>query len=69
MTTTQLLDSVHAEARELRPLRVLLTVLAAIPFAIGFLIALIVRAVWVVIAWCWSAAVVGFRAGKPDRVP
>lgn len=68
MTTTQLLDQVHAEARELRPLRVLLSIVAAIPFLIGLIVGSIVRALWVVFAWAWAACVVGFKAGraKPD---
>lgn len=67
MTTTQLLDRVHAEARELRPMRVLLTIVAAIPFVIGALVGAIVRVLWFAFAWAWAAGVVGFRSarGKP----
>lgn len=68
MTTTQLLDKVHAEARELRPLRVALSIVAAIPFLIGMLVGAVVRVCWVMFAYAWSAGVVGFRTarGKPD---
>lgn len=64
MTTTQLLDRVHAEARELRPVRVLLSIIAAVPFLIGAAIGVVFRVAWVAVAWMWAAAVVGFHAGR-----
>lgn len=63
-TTTELLDQVHAEARELRPLRVLLSIIAAVPFVLGVVVGTVVRVAWVVFAWCWAAGVVGFRTGR-----
>lgn len=68
MTTTQLLDRVHAEARELRPLRVVLSIIAAIPFAIAWVLGVACRVLWIAFSWAWAAAVVGFKTGraKPD---
>lgn len=64
----QLLDQVDENARELRPGRVVLTVVFAVLFAIGWLVGAVFRAVWLVIAWAWAAAVVGFNtsSGRGD---
>lgn len=53
MNTTAMLDAVHAHARELRPLRVLLTILAFPFFALGWVVRTVFGAVWFVLAWCW----------------
>ncbi|MBX6382174.1 MAG: hypothetical protein IRZ07_04240 [Microbispora sp.] len=58
-------DRIDAEARKLDPARVLLTVLAVIPFVLGWLLG----KAWLVVAWLWTAAVVGWReACKPRAV-
>ena len=57
----QLLDQVDADARELRPGRVVLTVIFAVLFVVGWVVGAVFRAVWLVIAWAWAAAVVGFN--------
>lgn len=59
-------DQVRAEARELDPAKVLLTVLFVLPFALGWLVGVAVRAVWTVFAWTWTAVVVGFRTARPS---
>ena len=66
MNTTVLLDQVHAHARELRPLRVLLTILAFPFFALGWIVRTVFGAIWFVAAWCWAAIVVGWTAGKRE---
>lgn len=61
-------EEIRREARALDPVKVLLTILFALPFALGWLIG----ALWTVIAWAWTAGVVGFRAASgrtPDRAP
>jgi hypothetical protein len=58
-------DQVRTEARELDPVKVLLTLLFALPFALGWLAGMAVRALWTVFAWTWTAAVVGFRTARP----
>lgn len=67
MNTTLMIDNVHAQARELRPLRVLLTVLAFPFFVLGWGIRVVVGAVWFVLAWCWAAVVVGWQAAKREK--
>lgn len=62
-------DQVRAEARELDPVKVLLTVLFVVPFALGWLAGMTMRAVWTVFAWTWTAAVVGFRTARPGEGP
>ena len=56
-----LADDVRAEARRIDPAKALLTVLFAIPFALGWLAAQTVRACWTVVSWLWAAVVVGWR--------
>lgn len=58
-------DQVRAEARELDPARVLLTILFVAPFVCGWLVGMVARACWTVLAWTWTAAVVGFRTARP----
>jgi len=57
------LERIDAEARQLDPARVLLTILAAIPFVIGWLLG----KAWLVLAWLWTAAVVGWREARAPR--
>lgn len=52
-------DSIRAEARELRPGRALLTLLFLVPFLAGWT----VGAVWTGLAWMWAAVVAGYRQG------
>lgn len=54
------LDRIAAEAKQLRPGRVLLTIVTAPFFLIGWLIGV----VWLALALLWSAGVVGCRAGR-----
>lgn len=58
-------DQVRAEARELDPAKVLLTILFVLPFVLGWLAGMTVRATWTVFAWTWTAMVVGFRTARP----
>lgn len=54
-------EQVRAEARRIDPAKVLLTVLALLPFLLGWLAAQTVRACWAVVSWTWAAVVVGWR--------
>lgn len=58
-------DQVRAEARELDPAKVLLTLLFVVPFTLGWLAGGVVRVLWTVFAWTWTALVVGFRTARP----
>ena len=62
------LADIRTEARSLDPLKVLLTVLAAPFFVVGFVAAWVFRAAFFVGAWGWSAALVGWRRANRDEV-
>ena len=64
MNFRTLRDQVETEARELRPHLVVLTIITAVLFAVGWLVGVVFRGVWLVVAWAWTAARVGFRAGR-----
>lgn len=58
-------DQIRAESRQLDPVKVLLTLAMVLPFVLGWLAGMVVRALWTAVAWTWTAAVVGFRAARP----
>lgn len=62
-------DEVRAEARELDPVRVLLTLLMVVPFVLGWTVAKIVRAFWFVTAFAWTAVIVGWRTARGEDLP
>jgi hypothetical protein len=61
---TTLTEQVRAEARALDPRRVLLTLLFALPFALGWLAGM----TWTAFAWTWTAVVVGWRTARERDV-
>lgn len=61
MKTKDLLDRIDGDARDLQPHRVALTIVSAVFFALGWVVGVVFRAVWLVVAWMWAAAVVGFK--------
>lgn len=71
MTTTiagrvsRMADQVAAESKVLDPAKVVLTLLTIVPFVLGWTVGLVWRAVWAVLAWTWTATVVGFRTARP----
>jgi len=58
------LDEITAQAREVRPGRTLLTMIAAVFFAVGWVVA----KAWLSVAWCAVAVRLGFRAGRGTAV-
>ena len=60
-------DQVREESKALDPAKVLLAILFALPFALAWTARMVVRAVWTVFAWTWTAAVVGWRTAAPKR--
>ena len=60
-------ERIALEARELRPLRTLITVISAIFWMVGWLAGGLVRGLWFAVAWMWAAAVVGFRDAQKKR--
>jgi hypothetical protein len=61
---TTLTEQVRTEAAQLDPLRVLQTILLAIPFALGWLAGM----TWTAFAWTWTAVVVGWRTARERDV-
>ena len=64
MKFKQILDQVDSDARDIKPHLFVLTIITAIVFAVGWLVGLVFRVVWLVIAWAVAAARVGFKAGR-----
>jgi hypothetical protein len=62
----RLADQVRAEARQLDPVRVLFTLLMVVPFVAGWLAAQICKALWAVVAFVWTATVVGWRMARGE---
>jgi len=50
-------DAIRSEARQLDPLKVLVTLIALVPFLLGWT----ARIVWVLISLLWGGAVVGWK--------
>lgn len=64
MNFRQIRDQVDIEARELKPHLLALTIVTAVLFALGWLVGVVFRGVWLVVAWALAAAKVGFNAGR-----
>jgi hypothetical protein len=64
MDFRQIRDRVDIEARELKPHLLALTIVTAVLFALGWLVGVAFRGVWLVVAWALAAAKVGFNAGR-----
>lgn len=64
MKFKQLVAQVDSDARDLKPHLVALAVVTAVLFALGWLVGLVFRAVWLLLAWAIAAAKVGFRTGR-----
>jgi hypothetical protein len=63
----QLVERIDTQARQLQPREVALSLLFAVPFLLGWIAARTVGAVWMVVAWTWSAGLAGWQhAGGLD---
>jgi uncharacterized membrane protein YedE/YeeE len=61
------LDRIEQRARQAHPGRVLLTVIAAVLFGLGWLAFKLCAVTWLAVAWCGSAVAEGWisaRAGQ-----
>ncbi|MDI9885913.1 hypothetical protein QMZ92_16385 [Streptomyces sp. HNM0645] len=58
---------ISAEAREIRFGPALLTLVAGVLFALGWLAAKVCRAMWAVVAWTFAAVRVGWQEGMARR--
>ncbi|MFI6883379.1 hypothetical protein [Streptosporangium canum] len=57
-------ERIDAEARQLDPRRALLTIVLAVPFLLGW----VARKTWMVLAWLWTAVLIGWQeAGRPRQ--
>lgn len=57
-------EQVREESRQLDPVKVVLTLLMVVPFVLGWTVGKLCRGVWLVLAWTWTAAVVGWRTAQ-----
>ena len=72
MTTSALdripVDDITAKARDVRPGRTALTVVAAVLFGVGWLTARVFSVLWLAFTWSWVAVREGWRASHgPSR--
>jgi hypothetical protein len=64
------LDRIERRARQGRPGRALLTVIAAILFGLGWLAYKTCAVTWLALAWCGSAVIEGWQTAKAaQRAP
>jgi len=63
------LDRITAEARQVDVVRTLLTILAALLFAIGWLAARTLGVLWISLAWSATAVKVGWVEGRTPKHP
>jgi fatty acid desaturase len=59
------LDRINEQARAARPGRALLTILAALFFAIGWVAGKTITVIWLSIAWSFAAVKVGWQEARP----
>lgn len=63
VTEVNVFDRVQAKASELVPLKVLLSILAAPFYVLGFLVGVL----WFALAWAYAAVLVGVQDGRRRR--
>lgn len=61
-------DEISAEARQMRPGRAVLTVIAALFFGLGWLAAKLVTGTWLALTWSAAAVKVGWQEGRRSAV-
>jgi hypothetical protein len=55
-------DEITAQAREARPGRTALTLIAAVLFGLGWLVAKVFAVAWLALTWSWTAVRLGWEA-------
>ena len=60
---------INAEARDIQPGRVVLTVLAAVLWGIGWTARKTFVVAWLVLAWSWTAVRLGWQEAAPKPRP
>jgi hypothetical protein len=61
------LDRIEARARRAHPGRVLLTAIAAVLFALGWLAFKLCAVAWLAAAWCGSAVIEGWQQARTGQ--
>lgn len=61
------LDRIERRARQARPGRAVLTVIAAVLFGLGWLAFRACALSWLAVAWCGSAVIEGWQSAKAAR--
>jgi hypothetical protein len=61
------LDRIEDRARQARPGHVLLTVIAALLFALGWTACKAFAVAWLALAWCGSAVIEGWQSAKAGQ--
>lgn len=64
---TQRLDRITAEARQVHFWRTVLTVIAALLFGLGWVVARAFGLLWLVMAWTATAVRLGWQEGRKPR--
>ena len=64
-----LTDRITDEARQIHPGRALLTVLAGLFFAMGWIAAKTFMVAWLALAWTATAVKVGWQEGRKRQAP
>jgi uncharacterized membrane protein YedE/YeeE len=57
-------ESITEQARQVRPGRAVLTLIAGVLFGLGWVTARALGVAWLAVAWSWTAFKVGFREGR-----
>jgi uncharacterized membrane protein YedE/YeeE len=61
------LDRIEQRARQAHPGRVLLTVIAAVLFGLGWVAFKACAVMWLAVAWCASAVIEGWQSAKAGQ--
>ena len=67
LTERMPLDRIEARARQARPGRVLLTLIAAVLFGLGWLAFRACAGAWLALAWFGSAVIEGWQSAKAGQ--
>lgn len=61
------LDEITRQAREVHPVRTILTLIASVLFGMGWLAYKVVAVLWLAAAWVFVATRAGWRQAKADH--
>lgn len=61
------LERIQVTARDIDPVKVAVTVVTAIPFLLGWIVAKVFAVVWLVLSWVIAAGMEGWRAGRSPK--